>query len=147
MNVFNLLTFPCINFTLIHDNIRVVKSWSFDIIVRIRLWNTSIMYKTILNSTQSKNKVYHKTNLNNNIKLSSVRDYIYRTKLFPEQSLLTHDRKRVERSAVGNYTLQSMFVNQQMVKRNSNGQIVIKSSDNDVLLLSLHFYSKMTSYW
>ena len=41
--------------------------------------------------------------------------------------------------------LQSMFVNQQMVKRNSNGRIVIKSSDNDVLLLSLHFYSKMTS--
>ena len=33
--------------------------------------------------------------------------------------------------------LQSMFVNQQMVKRNSNGRIVIKSSDNDVLLLSL----------
>jgi hypothetical protein len=32
-----------------------------------------------------------------------------------------------------------------MVKRNSNGQIVIKSSDNDVLLLSLQFYSKMTS--
>jgi hypothetical protein len=41
--------------------------------------------------------------------------------------------------------LQSMFVNQQMVKRNSNGRIVIKSFDNDVLLLSLHFYSKMTS--
>jgi hypothetical protein len=38
-----------------------------------------------------------------------------------------------------------MFVNQQMVKRNSNGRIVIKSSDNDVLLLSLHFYSKMTN--
>jgi hypothetical protein len=32
-----------------------------------------------------------------------------------------------------------------MAKRNSNGRIVIKSSDNDVLLLSLHFYSKMTS--
>jgi hypothetical protein len=32
-----------------------------------------------------------------------------------------------------------------MVKRNSNGRIVIKSSDNDVLLLSLHFYSKITS--
>jgi hypothetical protein len=42
-------------------------------------------------------------------------------------------------------TLQSMFVNQQMVKRNSNGRVVIKSSDNDVLLLSLHFYSKITS--
>ena len=41
--------------------------------------------------------------------------------------------------------LQSMFVNQQMAKRNSNGRIVIKSSDNDVLLLSLHFYSKMTN--
>ena len=41
--------------------------------------------------------------------------------------------------------LQSMFVNQQMVKRNSNGPIVIKSCDNDVLLLSLHFYSKMTN--
>jgi hypothetical protein len=41
--------------------------------------------------------------------------------------------------------LQSMLVNQQMAKRNSNGRIVIKSSDNDVLLLSLHFYSKMTS--
>jgi hypothetical protein len=41
-------------------------------------------YKTILNSTQNKNKVYHKTNLNNNIKLSSVQDYIYRTKLFLE---------------------------------------------------------------
>jgi hypothetical protein len=41
--------------------------------------------------------------------------------------------------------LQSMFVNQQMVKRNSNGRLVIKSSDNDVLLLSLHFYSKMTN--
>jgi 5'-3' exonuclease len=41
--------------------------------------------------------------------------------------------------------LQSMFVNQQMVKSNSNGRIVIKSSDNDVLLLSLHFYSKMTN--
>jgi hypothetical protein len=40
--------------------------------------------------------------------------------------------------------LQSMFVNQQMVKKNSNGRIVIKSSDNDVLLLSL-YYSKMTS--
>ena len=39
---------------------------------------------------------------------------------------------------------QSMFVNQQMVKRNSNGRIVIKSSDNDVLLLYL-YYSKMTS--
>jgi hypothetical protein len=38
-----------------------------------------------------------------------------------------------------------MFVNQQMVKRNSNGRILIKSSDNDVLLLSLHFYSKMTN--
>ena len=38
-----------------------------------------------------------------------------------------------------------MFVNQQMVKKNSNGRIVIKSSDNDVLLLSLHFYSKMTN--
>jgi hypothetical protein len=38
-----------------------------------------------------------------------------------------------------------MFVNQQMAKRNSNGRIVIKSSDNDVLLLSLHFYSKMTN--
>ena len=41
--------------------------------------------------------------------------------------------------------LQSMFVYQQIVKRNSNGRIVIKSSDNDVLLLSLHFYSKMTN--
>jgi hypothetical protein len=38
-----------------------------------------------------------------------------------------------------------MFVNQQMAKRNSNWRIVIKSSDNDVLLLSLHFYSKMTN--
>jgi hypothetical protein len=36
-----------------------------------------------------------------------------------------------------------MFVNQQMAKRNSNGRIVIKSSDDDVLLLSLHFYSKI----
>ena len=38
-----------------------------------------------------------------------------------------------------------MLTNQQMVKRNSNGWIVIKSSDNNVLLLSLHFYSKMTN--
>jgi hypothetical protein len=30
-------------------------------------------YKTILNSTQNKNKVYHKTNLNNNIKLQVFR--------------------------------------------------------------------------
>ena len=42
--------------------------------------------------------------------------------------------------------LQFMFVNQQMVKGNSNGRIVIKSSDTDGLLLSLHFYSKMTSF-
>jgi hypothetical protein len=31
MNVFVLVTFPCIDFTLIHDNMRVVKSWNFDI--------------------------------------------------------------------------------------------------------------------
>ena len=38
-----------------------------------------------------------------------------------------------------------MFTNQQMVKRNSKARIVIKSSDTDVLLLYLHFYSKMTN--
>jgi hypothetical protein len=46
-------------------------------------------YKTILNSTKNKNNVYHKPNLNNNIKLSSVQDYIYRTKLFPEHLIGT----------------------------------------------------------
>jgi hypothetical protein len=30
---FVITVYPCINFTLIHDNMRVVKSWSFDIIV------------------------------------------------------------------------------------------------------------------
>jgi hypothetical protein len=34
-------------------------------------------------------------------------------------------------------------VNQQMVKRNSNGRILIKSSDNDVLLLSLRLLQHM----
>jgi hypothetical protein len=44
-------------------------------------------YKTILTSTQNKHKVYHKTNLNNNIKLQVFRN-IYRTKLFRNISCL-----------------------------------------------------------
>jgi hypothetical protein len=32
-------------------------------------------YKTILNSTQNKNKIYHKTNLNNNIKLQIMHNF------------------------------------------------------------------------
>jgi hypothetical protein len=44
---------------------------------------------------------------------------------------------------IGHFLLLPLFVNQQMVKRNSNGRIVIKSYDTDVLLLSLHFYSTL----
>jgi hypothetical protein len=44
-------------------------------------------YKTILNSTQNKNKVYHKTNLNNNIKLQVFRT-ICRTKFLPDVVIL-----------------------------------------------------------
>jgi hypothetical protein len=83
---------------------QIVSSWELCIICQIssddtlrqakRVWLTisdklkwphryKNWYKAILNSTQNKNKVYHKTNLNNNIKLQVFRT-IYRTKLFPE---------------------------------------------------------------
>jgi hypothetical protein len=84
-------------------------------------------YKTILNSTQNKYKVYHKTNLNNNIKLSSVK----KSRTVSSWELCIR------------IILQSMFVNQQMVKRNSNGRIVIKSSDTDVYC----FLSTSTPKW
>ena len=41
--------------------------------------------------------------------------------------------------------LQSLFANEQLIKSNSRGRIVIKSSDTDVLLLCIRYFPKMTN--
>jgi hypothetical protein len=90
---------------------------------RIRGHRYKNWYKTILNSTQNKNKVYHKTNLNNNIKLQVFRT-IYRTKLFPEHFMSIPvgptDRIQYHRSYYKRYTSKINLENFEPVEAQMN---------------------------